>query len=167
MAIAMRTDIWVFLNTGTKETPVWTRCGNGWKKFAENPNAQTEATKYINQASETTDTVSYSPQYSFECDLMYDDKTIKRVYDIAKNRKTGSDAVLDFLIVDAFGEAEQDGYVARRENLSVAVSNLDGEKKMSMSGNLNGQGDGIIGKFDKDSKTFTPDDESDTPDDDI
>lgn len=155
MAIAMRTDIWVFLNTGDNDSPVWTRCGDGWKKFAENPNAQTDSALYINQLSETTDTVSYSPQYSFECDLMFGDETIKKVYSIAKDRKTGNDAVVDMLIVDAFEKLSGDTYNARRENLAVAVSSIDGQKKMSMSGNLNSQGDGVKGIFNPETKTFT------------
>lgn len=160
--IAMRPDIQVFMNTGTSEAPVWSRCGKGWKKFGENPNAQTEAVQYINEASETTDTVSYAPQYSFECDLMYTDPTIKHVYSIAKDRKIGSEAVVDVLIVDAFETSGTEGsYVARREKLAVAVSSLDGTKKMSMSGNLNGQGDGIKGTYTPGTGgtpgTFTPD----------
>lgn len=162
--IAMRPDIEVYMNMATKESPEWSRCGKGWKKFSENPNAQTESTQYINDASETTDTVSYSPQYSFECDLMHSEPTIKKVYDIAKDRKTGSAAVVDMLIVDKFDKSGSDGsYVARREQLAVAVSSLDGTKKMSMSGNLNGQGDGVKGTFTPGSGdtsgTFKPDSE--------
>ncbi len=145
--IVTRPDIMVFMNIGTADSPIWERCGKGWKKFAENPNAQTEPTQYINDASETIDTVSYSPQYSFECDLMPNQPTIKKVYDIAKDRKTGSEAVIDVLIVDTFEKDEQGAYTARRENLAVAVSSLDGTKKMAMSGNLNGQGDGVKGTF--------------------
>lgn len=166
--IAMRPDVIPYLNTGTSDSPIWTRCGDGWKKFSENPNAQTEDTKYINSASEKTDTVSYKPQYSFECDLMYTDPTVKKVYDIAKDRKIGSDAVLDFLIVDAFDTGEDGAMTARREQLAVAVSSIDGDKKMTMSGNLNGQGDGVKGKFVKaknpadgeSAGTFTPDGEN-------
>lgn len=145
--IVTRPDIMVFMNTGTADSPIWERCGKGWKKFGENPNAQTESTQYINDASETTDTVSYAPQYSFECDLMPNQPTIKKVYDIAKDRKTGSNAVVDVLIVDAFEKDENSAFTARRESLAVAVSSLDGTKKMAMSGNLNGQGDGVKGKF--------------------
>lgn len=166
--IAMRTQIIPYLNLGTTNEPVWVQCGDGWRKFSENPNAQTESEQYINQASETTDTVSYSPQYSFECTLMYTDPTIKKVYDIAKNRKTGSDAVLDFLIVDAFDIGADKSATAYRESLAVAVTSIDGQKKMTMSGNLNGQGDGVKGKFVKATNpaegesagTFTPDEEA-------
>lgn len=164
--IVTRPDIMVFMNTtGTYAAPIWERCGKGWKKFAENPNAQTESTQYINDASETTDTVSYAPQYGFETDLMPNQPTIKKVYDIAKDRKTGSNAVVDVLIVDAFEKDENNAFTARRESLAVAVSSLDGTKKMAMSGNLNGQGDGVKGKFTpaatveagQSAGTFTPD----------
>lgn len=165
--LVKRTQIIPAMNLGTETNPDWTVCGKGWTKFSESPNAQTESTKYINMESETTDTTSYSPKYSFECDLMASEKTIKKVYDIAKGRKTGSDCVLPFLIIDKFDPVSgQTGkYVAWRENLAVAVSSIDGEKKMKMSGDLNGQGDTVKGTaaIGNDGKiTFTPDTTTDT-----
>lgn len=151
---AMRSEVHAYMNLGTADEPDWKRCGKGWKKLSENPNAQTDGVQYICDDSETVDTVSYSPQYSFECDLMYTDPTIKKMYDIAKQRKTGSECILDMIFADAF-ESEKGAVTAYRESLSVAVSSLDGTKKMTMSGNLNGQGDGIIGKFDTENLTFT------------
>ncbi|MCI7498563.1 MAG: hypothetical protein MSA82_04045, partial [Oscillospiraceae bacterium] len=63
--------------------------------------------------------------------------------------------------VDAFEATDSSkSCTAYRENLSVQVSSIDGEKKMSMSGNLNGQGDGVKGKFDLTGKTFTADSET-------
>ncbi len=155
--VIMRPDVIPFMNLGTDKEPTWEQCGDGWKKFSENPNAQTETTQYINQASETTDTVSYSPQYSVEIDLMYDKPTIKKVYDIAKNRLTGDAATVDMCIVDSFRKKEDGKYYARREKLAVAITNIDGTKKMSMTGNLNCQGDGVSGEFDIENKTFTAD----------
>ena len=117
--------------------------------------------QYICDDSATTDTTSYEPNYAFECDLMHTNEAIKKIYDIAKGRKTGSDCIVDILTVDAFEEtASNKECTAYRENLSVQVSSIDGEKKMSMSGNLNGQGDGVKGKFDLTTKTFTPDSEA-------
>lgn len=155
--LVMRSKIVPAMNLGTENAPDWEICGKGWTKFSESPNAQTESTKYINMDSETTDTVSYAPKYSFECDLMSSEKTIKRIYDIAKGRKTGSECVLPFLIIDKFDPVD-DGYVAWYEKLAVAVSSIDGEKKMKMSGDLNGQGDTVKGvaKIADDGKiTFT------------
>lgn len=158
--IALRTDVIPFMNLGSKEAPDWTRCGRGWKKFQENPNAQTESEQYINEESETTDTVGYSPQYNIECNLMYTDPTIKKVYTIAKDRLTGSDAVLDMLIVDKFDGTEE-SCTARRESLAVAISSIDGTKKMAMSGNLNCQGGSVKGKFNLKTNTFTADTSAD------
>ena len=159
--IAKRSQVHVYMNTGTSGSPVWTRLGKGWKKFTENPNAQTESTLYICDDSSTTDVTSYEPNYAFECDLMHTNEAIKRIYDIAKGRKTGSDAIVDVVTVDAFEETDVNkSCTAYRENLSVQVTSIDGEKKMSMSGNLNGQGDGIKGKFDLTAKTFTADSEA-------
>lgn len=155
-AIAKRSQVHVYMNIGKADTPDWVRLGKGWKKFQENPNAQTESTLYICDDSSTTDVTSYEPNYAFECDLMHTNEAIKRIYDIAKGRKTGSDCVVDIVTVDAFEETESNKIcTAYRENLSVQVTSIDGEKKMSMSGNLNGQGDGVKGTFDLDSKTFT------------
>lgn len=156
--IAKRSEVHVYMNTGTSESPTWVRLGKGWKKFQENPNAQTESTLYICDDSSTTDVTSYEPNYAFECDLMHTNTAIKRIYDIAKGRKTGADAVVDIVTVDAFEATDSNkSCTAYRENLSVQVSSIDGEKKMSMSGNLKGQGDGAKGKFDLDKKTFTAD----------
>lgn len=163
-----RTKIIPFINLAPadSETPQYEKCGYGWKAFSENPNAQTESTKYINMESETTDTTSYSPQYSFECDLMSSEPTIKEIYSIAKERKTYGDCVREFVIVDAFNKVDSaaNAYVAWKENLAVAVTSIDGDKKMSISGNLNGQGDTVKGKAVLDAKnekiiSFTPDTE--------
>ncbi len=157
--VILRTKIVPAMNLGTDEAPDWVVCGNGWKKFSENPNAQTESTKYINMESETIDTVSYSPKYSFECDLMAAERTIKEIYGIAKGRKTGADCVRPFLIIDKFDKVEG-GFTAYYEKLAVAVSSIDGDKKMTVSGDLNGQGDTVKGvaAIDETGKiTFTPD----------
>ena len=126
MAIAMRKDIEVYMNmaASAEADPIWTRCGDGWTKFSENPNAQTESVQYINQASETTDTTSYSPQYSFECDLMHTEPTVKNVYDICKDRKTGSDAIVDVLIVDAFEAGTAEGSFATNVEKVFAAGDM-------------------------------------------
>lgn len=157
--LVKRTQIIPAMNLGTETTPDWAVCGRGWRKFSESPNAQTESVKYINMESETTDTTSYSPKYAFECDLMASERTIKEIYRIAKGRKTGSDCVRPFLVIDKF-DPVNDGYVAWYEKLAVAVSSIDGDKKMTVSGDLNAQGDTVKGvaTISKDGKiSFTPD----------
>lgn len=156
--IAMRSQVHGYMNLGTEGAENWERLGDGWTKFSENPNAQTESVQYINSDSESTDTVSYSNQISIECDLMHTEPTIKKVYDIAKKEMVGADALVDIVMVDAFEDDAGKGSVtAYRRKYAVAISSLDGTKKMKMSGNLNAYGSTTLGKFNLETKTFTPD----------
>ena len=155
--VVQRTDIVPYMNTGTEESPKWSQMGAGWTKFSESPNAQTKSKKYINEKTERESVTRYKPKFDFEADLMHANPTIKKVYDIARNRETGSGAIVDILIVDKIGEEPVDGYEARRMKLAVSVSSFDGDDDMSLSGSLNGQGDDIKGKFVTSTSTFTAD----------
>lgn len=156
--IVTRAKVHMYMNMASYDSPTWERMAKGWSQLTENPNAQTESTQYICDESETTDTTSYTPSYAFTADLMVNQPTIKKVYDICQDRMTYGDCIVDCVKVRAFENTGASGSVtAYREQLSVAVSNIDGTKKMIMSGNLNGQGDGIKGKFDLKTKIFTPD----------
>lgn len=128
-------------------------CGGGWTKFSENPGANTDEVLYINSTTASSETTDYSASYDIEADLMYTEPSIKLVYDIAANRKIGEDAVIEHIKVDAFsGDAWKD-------TVAVAISSIDGEKKMSMSGTLNVRGDSVHGTYDADTNTFTPTEE--------
>lgn len=153
--VVQRTDVIPYLNTGSDGSPEWTQMGSGWTKFSESPNAQTKSKKYINEKTERESVTRYKPKFDFEADLMYADPTVKKIYEIQRDRATGADAIVDVLVVDAFGEEPEGGYDARRMKLAVSVSSVDGDDDMTISGSLNGQGDDIKGKFKTGTKTFT------------
>lgn len=161
--IITRSKIHMYMNVSTEEKKKeWERMNKGWTKLSENPNAQTESVQYIGEDSATTDTTSYEPSYSFEVDLMAKERTVKKVFDICQDRKTYDDCIVECIKAFAFEATNEDKSVtAYLEKLAVAVSNIDGTKKMTMSGNLNGQGDSVKGKFDLSTMTFTPDDQND------
>lgn len=154
--VVQRTDIVPYMNIGTEESPQWSQMGAGWTKFSESPNAQTKSKKYINEKTERESVTRYKPKFDFEADLMHADPTIKKVYDIQRNRETGAGAIVDILVVDKFeSEEPSEGYAARRMKLAVSVSSVDGDDDMTISGSLNGQGDDIKGKFKTETSTFT------------
>lgn len=149
--VAMRPDVMHYL----KVSGTYRRCGDGWTKFLENPGANTEETRYINMKSSTTETTDYSASYDIECDLMHTEPTVKAVYDICANREIGDKAIIEHVKYDSFsGEAWED-------SVAVAITAIDGEKKMTMSGSLNVRGDAKKGTFtpseDFSTGTFTPD----------
>lgn len=148
--IVKRTQLEHYMDVSSSETPQWARMGDGWSKFDDATSAQTESTKYINMDTESTDTTSYKTAYNFECDLMYTDPTIKKVYEIYKNRKVLSDCLVKILTVEKFNAVSgvDNGYVARMETCAVAPSGTsETNNKMKLSGAFNGLGDPVIGKF--------------------
>lgn len=146
--IVKRTEIRHYMDLGSTETPKFTRMGDGWTKFDDATSANTESTKYINMDTEQTDTTSYNVSYAFEADLMYEDETIKRAYQIYKQRKVLSECNVRILTVEMFNGDMTEGYNAYLETLSVAPSGIsENNNKMKLSGNFNGQGDPVFGKF--------------------
>ena len=159
--VVKRTQLEHYMNLGTSENPQWSRMGTGWSKVDDGTSAKTESVKYINMDTESTDTTSYNVSYPFELDLMYADPTIKKVYDIYKDRMTLGDCEVEMLTVEKFNGTAEAGFVARKEVVAIAPSGTsENNNKMRMSGNLNGKGDPVKGKFkpdDKGSGVFTPD----------
>ncbi len=159
-AIVKRTEIEHYMNTGTSSEPMWVRMGDGWTQLDDASSAQTESKKYINMDTEQTDTTSYNVSYNFNCDLMYADATIKKVYDIYKQRKVLSDCNVEMLTVERFNGDATSGYNAYLETLAVAPSGItESSNKMQIAGALNGQSDPTFGTFVPNSSgggTFTP-----------
>lgn len=160
-AIAKRTEIEHYMDIGTSEKPEYARMGDGWTKVDDGTSAQTESVKYINQDVTSTDTTSYNGTYSFECDLMYADPTIKKLYEIYKDRRTLGDCEVDMVTVEKWNGDKSAGFVARKETVAIAPSGIsENNNKMRISGALNVKGDPVKGKFvpdDKGGGTFTAD----------
>ncbi len=162
---AQRTDISVYMDvTGQKGVTepdpkggkVWAQAGAAWTSFTENPNAQTKSRKFINEKTERNNITRYSPQWAYEVLLMFERPEIAMVYDIVKQRKTGSDTIVTFVVVDLFKPTETDNtYEARLVNAAVQVSSLDDDDDMIMKGTLYNQGDEVLGTFNVTDGIFT------------
>lgn len=150
---AQRTDIAVFMEV---ETGKYAQCGTAWTTFTENPNAQTKSRKFINEKTERNNITRYAPEWSFECLLMYERPDIRKIYDIVKERKTGSDTIVTFIVVDLF-DGETTAKTARKVNASVQVSSFDDDDDMIIKGSFHNQGDEVLGTFNMTAGEFTPD----------
>jgi hypothetical protein len=156
--IVERRQIADYLNVGTTTTPVYGLMGTGYTAINESPQAQTTAKRYVNDAAQTTLISSYQPLYAFEADYIKDDTTIAYIEAVARGRKTGEDAITDYVRVylDEPVTGEDNTYAARKETVSIEVASIpDNEGLLGLSGNLNVMGDGVIGTFDTSSKAFT------------
>lgn len=89
-----------YLNVGTAETPNFVLMGAGFTTLDENPNAQTESVKYVNDVSASSSVVSYETQFPFEAEQIAEEEAIDALYEVGRNHYTGTDAEFDYVRVE-------------------------------------------------------------------
>ena len=145
-----------YLNIGTTATPNWVLMGTGFTTLDEEPGAQSESVKYVNEKSASSEVVSYETKFPFEADQIMEQEAINDIYTIARNHYIGEDAEREYCRVELWNRASANTYEARKFIVSVEVSSFTGEKKQTISGTMNAVGDPVIGTFNTNTKTFTP-----------
>lgn len=147
-----------YLNVGTGETPEYVLMGAGFTTLDEEPGAQSESVKYVNEASASSSVVGYETTFPFEAEQIMEEKAIDALYMVGRNHYIGSDAEFEYVRVELWNKSAtaEGGFEARRFIVSAEISSLSGENKMTMSGNLNAVGDPVLGTFNTSTKTFTP-----------
>ena len=145
-----------YLNIGTEATPNWVLMGAGFTTLDEEPNAQTDTVQYVNDKSSTTSVVGYETSFPYEAEQIADEEAIDFIYTIGRNHYIGADAETEYCRVELWNPATgTNTFEARKFKVAVEVSSITGEKKMSLSGNLNTIGDPVLGTFNTTTKRFT------------
>lgn len=155
----IRCDIADYLNVGTEEIPEFVLLGVGVNSLDENPSAKIDKTAYVSDRSVSGTIIGYENSFAFDMHLMAKHPAIRKIYDISRNQKTGSDAEADYVRVDLYdGEGESTTYPARKFRVAVEVSGVTGAGTdiVRVAGNLHQVGNFVEGTFDTASKTFTP-----------
>lgn len=146
-----------YLNIGT-ETDDFVLMGIGINTLDESPNAQTEGKIYINQKSQTNSIDSYQVEFSFDTDLIKEEKAVMALYDIGRNQRTGEDAEREYLRVELFEpiEGKENVFKARKFKVAVQVDSIEGEggAAIHVTGSLMGVGDFIDGEFNTVTREF-------------
>lgn len=157
--IIQRPDIAVYFQiTQTVEsvtTISFTRAGECWTSFTENPNAQTKTRKYISERTERQNITKYSPQWAFECLMDLTKPEIEMIYNIVKERRTGSQTLVTFVVVDIDPTSQATSFPARKVQGAVQISSIDDDDDMIIKGSIYNQGDEVAGTFDTETNTFT------------
>jgi len=163
LKIAGRHEWLDILGTGTTAAQVWSMMGEGFTSLDENPGAQTDSKIYIHQKSATVTTKSYETTFPFSTDTIMSEAAVKYIYDVARNHKTGADAITDYIRIELWDEVGTDTkmYRARKFRVAIAVDSISGAGGETgvISGNLNAQGDPIDGVWDFAAKEFVPTEE--------
>lgn len=114
-----------FMNTGTADVPVFTRM----KKFTSmtnNKNPKEYARQYVDETSEDTDVVGYSPSIEYSFDRHTNTPVHELIAKIHDGELTGSDTLVDILIVDLF-TADETGKCEARKRTYAVIPSADGD----------------------------------------
>ena len=160
MALLIRSAIADYINIGTKTNKVWALCGTGFNSLDESPNAQVDSKVYIHEDEATPSITRYESSFGFDIDTWNEQEAIMAIYDIARNRKIGTNALVEYLRTDF--KVEEDGtpittiVPARMFTCAVEVSDIQGGggETLTMSGNLNVVGEFLDGTFDLENRVF-------------
>ena len=148
-----------YLEVGEGDTKAYTLMGAGFNSLNENPTAQTVKKTYINDKSATTIIKGYETVFTFNSDLIKEEKAVMALYNVGRNQLTGSAAEFNYVRVELFNPETDGGtsYKARKFKVSAEVSNFEGAggEPIKVTGNLNSVGDFVNGTFDVETKTFT------------
>jgi len=147
-----------YLNVATEDAPNYVLMGTGFKTLDEEPGAQTESKKYVNEKASSSSVVGYETVFPFESDLIKEQDAVIALYNVGRNHYTGSDAEFEYVRVELWEPADgkSNEFAARKFIVSTEVSEISGENDISVSGNLNAVGDFVPGTFNTKTRTFTP-----------
>ncbi|MEL4106779.1 hypothetical protein AAFA46_08090 [Oscillospiraceae bacterium WX1] len=139
-----RSQVAAFLNTGTTETPVWSRIGKGviGQTITYNPQVTTET--YINEDNATTSLTSYqvniaTPQTAYAGDPVFD-----FVDALRQARAVGDDAEVEVLLVYLYTTSP---YRSEKNTAVIQIDDFggDGGTPVVINYTLNLNGDPIVG----------------------
>lgn len=155
--VVQRHQIADYLNIGTSEAPKWVLMGVGFTSLNENFGAESESSKYVNEASESSSVTSYKSVFPFEAHLIKSQEAVNALYTVGRNHLVGAEAEFEYCRVELFNAkaAAETTYAARKFLVSAEVSSIEGEKKQSVKGNLNAVGDPVDGFFNTKTPAFT------------
>lgn len=114
-----------FMNVGTADVPEFTRM----KKFTSmtnNKNPKEYARQYVDEVSEDADVVGYSPSIDYAFDRHTNTAVHDRIAQIHDGELTGSDALVEILIVDLF-TADDAGKCEARKRTYAVIPSADGD----------------------------------------
>lgn len=146
-----------YLNIGDETTPNFVLMGTGFTTLDEEPGAQTETKKYVNEKSSSSSITGYETVFPFESDLIVEQQAVLALYNVGRNHCVGSDAEFQYARVELWDPVtgSDNTYSARLFTVAAEISDITGETDIAVSGNLNAVGDPINGSFNTTTKTFT------------
>jgi len=135
-----RSQVAMFLNTGTSASPIWSMVGKGVTGQTVSYNPQTTTETYIHEDSATTSVDSYqvnvsTPQTAYAGETIFD-----FIDGLRQNRSIGSDAEAEVLLVYLYKDSP---YPAELNTAAIQIDDFggDGGSNVVMNYTINLNGD--------------------------
>ena len=147
-----------YLNVPTAENAdQYCLMGTGFTSLNEEPGAQTDTKKYVNEKASSKSVTGYETVFPFESDLIPEQEPILALYNVGRNHCTGTDAEFEYVRVELWEpvSGQKNVFAARKFIVSAEISEVTGDTEIQVSGNLNAVGDPVDGTFNTETKTFT------------
>lgn len=141
VALVQRYQRVAFMNTGTREVPVWQRM-QGFSTFSESKSTKEYSRQYVDEQTERSDVSGYSTEISFTFDRYSPYKVHDTIAEMIDGEKLGTDCHVEILTVDLFTKDETGNCKARYREYAVIPDNAgDSTDAMTYSGTLKAAGD--------------------------
>lgn len=115
-----------FMNVGESGSPNYQRM-TGFTQLTNSKNPKEYSRQYVDRESEDTDVVGYAPSVSYSFDRYTNTPVHEKIAKIHDGELTGSDALVDVVIVDLFATSSGgSSYVARKRTYAI-IPDGDGD----------------------------------------
>lgn len=157
---AKRSEYVSMLDITPASTPTYTLMGEGFTELTDSLNPEVSEKTYISDTSATKRVSSYSPEWSFEADVIKDQAIGEFLRNIGKSLSTGADCETTMVTYDMW-ELVGDLVPAHKHTVAVAMDSVAsgaGGEDLTMNGTLMGVGDCVSGTYNVVSGVFTAED---------
>lgn len=135
--LVKRADRLAFMNVAETSAPEEYRRLMGFTTLSESKNPIEYSRQYVDEPSETTDTVGYSAEKEYEFDMYAGNPCLEKIANITDNEVTGTDAHIPVVSVDLYTEDEQGRCLARKRTYAVVPDGVgDGTDALIYTGSL-------------------------------
>jgi len=148
-----------FMGVKDGATTKYHTIGEGFTNLAESKNPAEYTRKYVHEKTERSDVTGYATSIAYSTDLYSEDPVVSEVVVITDSELRGTDAQREIISVNLWKavDGSEDTFEATRRMYSVIPAGKgDGTEAMIYTGTFKAAGDIVFGKFNTETKIFTP-----------
>ena len=154
--LVLRHQFESYMKCGVVGAETFCLIGEGFTSFAESKNPEEYSRKYVNDKTERTDVVGYSPSIAYSCDAIANDPCVQKIMDITDNEKLGTAAYVEVVNVNCWSQVNINEYTASKRTYAIIPdSKGDGTEALIYTGTMKAVSDPVYGVFNRSTFTFT------------